>query len=177
METASKIKSLAELKRQARTGQYEAKMIFRYGKDIPEQMQGWRRIVTADSVGIYFLRPDGNLSELRLEKASLVEYDGAILTVFQAGRRSLNEAEKTVMEGWLRKRNTDGFREQEMVDALTDESSTYFQEISYFANAGYEYLAGHKKQKGLRYELHSGLIIDDKIKGDVEFQYEVRAIR
>ena len=95
------MKTLADLKRDAKSGTLEAKMIVRCGStDIPEQLSGWRKIIDSNSVAIFVLRHDGKKSELPLKKSSLVEYDGDSLTVYSAGLRDLTEQEQRVMDGW-----------------------------------------------------------------------------
>ena len=170
------MKTLADLKRDAMTGLYEGRMLIRCGSadDIPERLQGWRKIQGANSKAIFFLRDDGNLSELRIEKSSLVEYDGNYLTVYRAGYRDLNNEEKKVMDGWKAYSGTPDFKAQAEADVYTDGSSTYWSEVAYFKKAGKEYLMGHEKQGGLKYDYRTGRVQDDKIKGEVDIKYEIR---
>ena len=171
------MKTLADLKRDAKSGTLESRMILRCGStDIPEQLQGWRRIVDSNSVAIFVLRHDGRKSELPLKKASLVEYDGSTLTVFSAGLRDLTEQEKRVMDGWKRIASTDEYKERAINDAYTDGSSTYYQEKWYFENAGFGYLMGCKEERGMRRDFATGKIFDDKVKGEVVMRYEIRKV-
>lgn len=172
------MKTLAELKREAKSGTLEGKFIYHgnFGENLPVRLQGWRKLVDSNSVSIFFLTPDGKKSELRLDKASLVEYDGKTLTVFNAGYRDLTEEEQCVMNAWKEKSSTPQFKAQAEVDALTDGSSTYWAEVFYFRNAGYEYLMGLNKQRGMKYDFNSGKVQDDKIKGAVCMQYEIRKV-
>ena len=170
------MKTLADLKRDAMTGLYEGRMLIRCGSadDIPERLQGWRKIQGANSKAIFFLRDDGNLSELRIEKSSLVEYDDYSLTTYRAGYRDLNDEEKKVMDGWKAYSGTPDFKAQAEADVYTDGSSTYWSEVAYFKKAGKEYLMGHEKQGGLKYDYRTGKVQDDKIKGEVDMKYEIR---
>ena len=86
------MKTLAELKREAKSGILEGKFIHhsQFGANLPKRLQGWRKLIDSNSVAIYFLTSDGKKSELRLDKASLVDYDGQTLTIFNAGYRSGN---------------------------------------------------------------------------------------
>lgn len=169
--------TLADLKREAKIGTLEAKMTVRCGAtNIPEQLQGWRKIVDSNSVAIFIMRPDGRKSELRLEKSSLVDYDGEALIVYNSGCRSLNAMESQVMNGWKEKSNTQEFKRREEIDALTDGSSTYWSKVAYFRNAGMEYLMGCKKERGLKYDFVTRTIQDDRIKGVVSMRYEIRKV-
>lgn len=172
------MKTLADLKRDAKTGTLEGKFTFHsmWQDGLPERLQGWRRLVDSNSVAIFFQNADGKKSELRLEKSTLVEYDGNSLTVYFAGYRDLNEAERRVMEEWNRIANTPDFKERGRVDALTDGSSTYYEKVSYFRKAGMEYLMGLEKQRGLKYDNYLMKVQDDSIKGEVGMRYEIRKV-
>lgn len=160
--------TLADLKREAKRGTLEAKMTVRCGTtDIPERLRGWRKVVDSNSVAIFVLLQDGCKSELRLERSSLVEYDGETLIVYNAGYRSLNSLEQRVMNEWSKKSSIQDFKSLEETDALTDGSSTYWRKVAYFRNAGMEYLMGCKKERGLKYDFATGTVQDDKIKGTV----------
>lgn len=169
------MKTLADLKREAKSGTLEARMILRCGStDIPESLQGWRKITGCNSVAIFILRNDGKKSDLPLKKASLVEYDGQTLTTYAAGLRDLTEEEQRVMDGWKKISSTEEFKERAINDAYTDGSSTYYQEKWYFENAGFGYLMGFNEERGMRRDFATGKIIDDRIKGDVVMRYEIR---
>lgn len=171
------MKSVAELKRHAKSRMFEARMLVRCGsEDIPERLQGWRKLWGANSVSIFFINRDGNPSELQLPKASLIEYDGQTLTVYYAGYRELTADEQRVMDGWKVKANTPEFRERAEYDALSDGSSTYYEEVAYFRKEGMEYLMGSKKQHGKRYDWNMRKVQDDGIKGAVCMKYEIRKV-
>jgi hypothetical protein len=51
------MKTLAELKRDAKAGKISAILVERFGKtgtDIPEMLRGKRKVIDANSVGIHF---------------------------------------------------------------------------------------------------------------------------
>lgn len=52
------MKTLAQLKRDAKAGTIEARMTYRFGEGIPERLRGWRRIVNSNSVAIFFKNID-----------------------------------------------------------------------------------------------------------------------
>lgn len=171
------MKTLADLKRDAKSGTLEAKMMVRCGStDIPEWLSGWRKIVDSNSVAIFVLRNDGRKSELPLKKASLVEYHGDSLTVYNSGLRDLTEQEQRVMNGWKQIAGTDEYKERAKNDVYTDGSSTYYQEKLYFENAGFGYLMGCKEERGMRLDYATGKVFDDKVKGSVSMRYEIRKI-
>lgn len=168
------MKTLAELKRDAKSGKISGKMIMRFGSnEIPEKLQGMRKIVDANTVCIKFLNTDGKTSELRVEAASLVEYSGDRLTIYNAGKRDLNEIEKSIMKEWEKISSTKEYEEKANIDALTDGSSTYYKEKGFFEKSSCPYLFGMDMKQGKKRDLSSGLIIDNAIKGDIVLQYEI----
>lgn len=168
------MKTLAELKREAKSGKISGKMVARFGSnEIPERLQGVRKIVDANTVGIKFQNSDGKISELRVEAASLIEYTGDKLTIYHAGMRDLNETEKTIMNDWKKISSTEEYKEQANIDALSDGSSTYYQEKRFFENSDCPYLFGMEMKQGKKRDYSSGLIIDNAVKGNIELQYEI----
>ena len=168
------MKTLADLKRDAKSGRLFGEMVLRCGEtEIPEKLQGKRQIVDSNSVGITFLNNNGKRSELRIEAASLVDYDGINLTVYRPGKRPLNEQEQAIMNKWQAIADTDSYKNQSRIDALSDGSQTYYQKKHFFTDCGYEYLLGFDWKAGKKYEFSTGLIIDNKIKGDPEMVYKI----
>ena len=106
----------------------------------------------------------------------LVEYDGEKLTVYYAGFRDLTVEEQRVIDGWKEKSITPEFKARAEMDALTDGSSTYWEEVVYFNKSGYEYLMGMKEQRGMKYDYNRRQVRDAKIKGSMCMQYEIRRI-
>lgn len=168
------MKTLAELKREAKAGKISGKMVVRFGSDeIPERLQGIRKIVDANTVGIKFQNSDGKTSELKIDAASLVEYAGDKLTIYHAGMRDLNEIEKAIMNEWKKISSTDEYKEQANIDALSDGSCTYYQEKRFFENSSCPYLFGMEMKQGKKRDYASGLIIDNTVKGNINLQYEI----
>ncbi len=169
------MKTLAELKREASTGEYEGLMIKRFGESvIPARLQGWRKIVGCNTVSIFFQNVGGDVSELPLPKASLVDYDGETLTVYSAGYRDLTPEERAVKEQWSAHASTEDYIRRSDYDALTDGSSTYWEEVRFFKDAGYEYLMGAKKERGMIFDTCRQQVRDERIKGDITLQYKIR---
>lgn len=163
-------KTLAQLKRDAKSGNLFAKLIIRQGTtNIPERLQVVRQIIGSNSVGITFLTKDGKKSELTIESASLVEYTDTHITTYRPGLRDLTEEEQAIFAEWELKRD----RRQEEIDAISDGSTSYYQEKKFFIDKGYEYLMGLKKIKGQKYDFATKKVFDNSIKGEVEMQYEL----
>jgi len=167
------MKTLAELKRIAKANTHEAKMVYRFGEEIPEKLSGWRWIVDSNSVSISLLNNDNKKSELRIDAAALIEYDGSSITLYNAGLRELNAEEKDAMDGWQKIADTEQYKQQAEIDALTDGSGTYWQERAYFEKSGYGYLF-HSDDAARHYDHNTGKIRDKQVKGDKIIQYEIR---
>lgn len=172
------MKTLADLKRDAKSGTLEGRFTYHsmWLEGLPERLQGWRKLVDCNSVAVFFLNKDGKKSELRIGKASLVEYDGETLTVYNAGYRDLNADEQRVLDEWAKIAGTDEYKERAHIDAQTDGSSTYYQKLRFFKNAGYEYLMGLEEQRGMKFDWNTGKVRDDKVKGSVCMRYELRKV-
>lgn len=171
------MKTLQDLKRDAKSGMYEARMVLRCGTtDIPERLQGWRKIIGSNSVAIFLMMNDGRKSELTVSRASLVEYDGEYIRQYLAGFRAPTEKEQAVLDEWKSYASEPSFVAQAEADAYTDGTSTYWTEVAFFSKAGYEYLMGCKKKRGMIYDRQRGMVQDDRIKGALFMEYEVRRI-
>ena len=168
------MKTLADLKRDAKSGKISGEMIIRNGSNnIPETLQGMRKIVDANTVGITFLNKDGKKSELPIKCASLVEYTDELLTVYQAGKRDLNTEEQRIMDEWKAVTDTEAYKNQSNIDALSDGSTTYYQQKRFFENKGFDYLLGFEESKGKKYDFNTRKIRDNSIKGEVSLQYRI----
>ena len=168
------MKTLSELKAIAKTNLYEAKLIYRYGEEIPERLSGWRKIVGSNSVAIFLLNNEGKQSELRIENASLIEFNDTILSIFEVGERELNEEELKLLQAWKEITDTEEYKKQGEIDALTDGSQNYYKKKSFFRNA--EYMLGFDFSQGKRYNHNTGKMYDKKVKGKIILQYEFRKV-
>jgi hypothetical protein len=166
--------SMAQLKRDAKTGMLQGEMILFHGKtDIPERLQGTRQIIDAYSSGIKFLDKDGKKSDLRIESANLIEYDGETLTVYAPGLRDLDANEKAVFDKWEQLKRQ--LREDHSYNlAMYDTSNIeYYRRKDYFCKSGYEYLLGNDTKQGKRYMHHEEKVRDNQIKGNVQLKYRI----
>lgn len=87
--------------------------------------------------------------------------------------REQNEQEKSIMLQWNKISSTDEYKERANIDALSDGSSTYYQEKRFFENSVCPYLFGMEMKQGKKRDYSSGLIIDNAVKGNIELQYEI----
>jgi len=166
--------SLANLKRDAKSGKLYGELVERFGEtEIIDRLKGRRKVVGANTVGITFLNTDGKKSECRIDRAALMEYTGDMLIVFNPGLRELNNEESKVMQGWKEIEQTDEYKHRAEIDALSDGSSTYWQRVKYFRDAGKEYLMGHDEQGGCKYDFNTGKIRDKSIRGDAILKYKM----
>lgn len=171
------MKTLAELKRNAKSQTLLAEMVIRCGDhDIPERLMGWRGIVDANSNSITFLTKEGKKSQLDIEFASLVEYEENKLTIYLPGFRDLNEEESKIMQEWQTITKTEKYQKQAEIDAYTDGSSTFWQQKAFFINKGYEYLMGFNTINGLKYDFNTQKIRDKAVKGEISMQYNIKHI-
>lgn len=158
------MKTLAQLKRDAKAGNIEARMTYRFGTEIPERLQGWRRMVNSNSVAIFFKNADGKESELRIRTAALIDYDEKAITVYGIGQRELTKEERAVMDEWNSKK-----------DELTKNYyEPYWAKKYFFERHHMEHLEGFEFVRGLKYDFNTGKVYDMQVRGDVELRYELR---
>ena len=124
------ITSLSQLKHFALNCGVKLELIERFGKtgeDIPPKLRGIRSIYAVHTKSFDLLSEDGSTSSLGIERASLVSFDGPMMTVHAAGIRPLNDKEQAKMAAWRKIENTPEFQERSRVDLLTDGSRRTFQ--------------------------------------------------
>ena len=178
--------SLAQLRRDAKSGKMTLEMLVRLGEPAtdettPARLKGIRKVVGANTVAIKLLTADGSReSELRIERASLTEYDGETLSTFYPGRREMTPEEKKVMSEWKAIEDDPDYQERLKWDCLTDGSSCYWKKKSFFEKAGMTHLLGYEKVRGMRldprayFEGEKDCVIDDSVKGPLMMRYKVR---
>lgn len=176
------MKTRAEFFRDAKTQSITLELIERFGsKDIKEKLQGKRKVGKVQSNGLYLINENGDKSFLELAKASLMEYTGNELRVYNAGCREMTEKEKQVMKEWEKISNTEDYKRQAQIDAMSDGSSTYYTEKRFFTNKKMEYLMGvSNRAKNLIFsKYHNGekeCIRDENVKGEVILIYKVERV-
>lgn len=160
------MKTLAELKREANTSRLSMEMIEWYGKvgdDIPERLRGIRKVKRSNSVAIILLNSEGKESELRIDSAKLIDYDGESLIIYNAGEREPNEEERAVLT-----------EAKKIYEKYADTyNGGYWQVKDFYKNCPCPYMYGMETIKGKRYQTHNGKVRDNSIKGDVLIKYKV----
>ena len=97
-----KIKTLSQLKKDAQTEEYEAKVTeFRGGKNIPENMKEWRKLSWHG--GLKFTDKDGESSYEEVKYSSLIDYTDNILILYFSTYRNSRERGEKVLVYELRK--------------------------------------------------------------------------
>lgn len=174
------MKSLAQLKRDAKTGTIKTRCIFWCGKpisdDTPERITGVRPIVGSNSKSIFFLRSDGQKSELSIDRASLIDYTDDAIVTYYPGYRPPTASEQRILDGWSEIESTKDFQDQLQRDVYTDGSSTYWQEVKYFRDHDASYLMGFEEKKGCKLDFNRrgkdpAFIRDKNVRGEIENIY------
>lgn len=160
--------SLAQFKRDATTGKMGLQLLERYGKVI--ECSQIVPVINVASQSITLKRGDKE-SYLDIPYASLVDYDGEYLYVYSIGSRPLNDKENNVMSAWKKIATTKEYKERAEYDALSDGSSTYYQQKAFFLNSSCPYLFEDKPN--LRYNYNKNEVYDAKVKGDCILKYKV----
>lgn len=157
--------TLAQLKREANTQSISAEMIYRYGKEIPERLRGIRKATRANTVAVFFQNADGSESELLIKAASLIDYDGETLTIYEPGKREPNAEEKAILQEYERLK-----KKHEEENPFSD---GYCFKVSFFNKSKpYDYLSGFETIRGKRYN-YDGTITDNAIKGAAIIKYKI----
>ena len=168
---AKKLLTLAQFKRDAASGHMGLELIERYGKKITKPVIV--PVVKVQTNGVYLKRGD-NESFLDYPFASLFEYTGTMVKVYDTGLRKLNPTEEMVMRQWHQISNNPQFRERARIDALTDGNYTGRQEELFFKQSPCPYL--YTERNGLRYDHNTGKVYDPKVKGKCVLVYKVHKI-
>lgn len=173
------MKTLSQLKTDAKSGKIFARMTIRNGeecteKNTPARLLDYRQIVDANTKSIFFMNSDGRKSELPIEKASLLEYTDDYIIIYNAGYRELNKQESAIFNEWKKKSSEKEFCARAEADALTGGTSTYWAEVAFYSKHNALYLMGSEKQGGLKYDWNLKKIQDDKIKGTISMKYEIK---
>ena len=164
--------SLAELKRKAKEQKIAFELIKRYkatGDAIPERFRGIRKVIAVNTVSIKLASQTGAVSELQLPRASLIDYDGTYLKVYEPGLREPTDEEKKILSQWetIRKEKTSPY------------VNTYWATCNFFKKTGFSYLSGYqiKSNHQKRYLPSNGKVLDPEIKGTCILIYRIHHSR
>lgn len=159
------MKTLADLKKDAKAGNMLLKMVYHHGateNDLPDRLKGFREVVGANTIALKVRVAGSNqISELRTGPATLVEYDGKTLKVYNPGLRDCTEAEKRTL------------KEAEQRCKENPYSEPYWVKKAYYMKSAYPWMEGHDTVKGKKYDYSTGKVMDNTIKGDLCLAYEV----
>lgn len=166
------MKTIAELKRDLTIGT-SIEMVNFHGQDIPERLQGVRYVVKVKSNGIELNKDKTAIkgSFLDYPKATLCEYDGENLRIYDAGYRPLTAWEQSIMDNVPSNRPEN--KEQVVNELMTDGSGFYYKDKAYYKENSAEYLAGHETVRGLRFDFNTKQVTDDTIKGTLSLAYKI----
>lgn len=158
------MKTLAEFKRNAASGKMSLEIIERYGKsgnDIPTRLKGIRKVAKINTVCAMLLNESGETSELRFECASLFEYDGETLVIYEPGMREPTDQEQAVLKHIqaIYEKNRDTY------------NGGFWQVKDYVRNSPCPWMKLDKPIKGKMFI--NGKVRDNAIKGNVILRYKV----
>ena len=160
------MKTLADFKRDAASGNIALELYERYGKsDIPEVLSGVRKISKVNTVGVRLINAAGKESSLDVDRASLVEYDGETLTIYEPGYRQPTEEEQAVLDGWKK------FAEE--YEKKNPYGNIYWKFVDYFAKSPCPWMRGYETIQGKKYVSHLGKVMDKSIKGNAILKYHI----
>jgi hypothetical protein len=166
MKGEGKMKSFADLKRDLQVGKT---LTMTYSNLESNKLVGIPRQIIGTQTNGISLKTDNKSGKsfLSLPCASLTEYDGKIIKIYQIGKRDLTPEEKAILDNEPSNR-----KENEQLainDVLTDGSSTYYMDKRYYAEHNAEWR--WNESRGLRLDLNDRRMYDKKIKGELDLQY------
>ena len=132
-----------------------------------------RTVIGVKSTSIVLQTEEGKKTYLEIPKASLLEYDGKTIKIYEPGTRPLNPDEQRIRD------NEPKDSEQDRIDMMTDGSTMFYRRQHYYKERGYEYLFTSSRAsngKYLTYEAGVPMIRDDALKGKVSLVYEVQGV-
>ena len=156
------MKSFAELKRELQVG---TKLRMIHPKT--NRLCGIEReIVKVQTNAIVMSKPDNGKSWLEWPKsAKLVETTENGFRIYTSGKRDMTPEEKRVWD------NRPQDPEQARIDIMTDTSTMFWREKSYFKNAGMEHLLAYNTGSKRR-DYKTLKIIDAQVRGELMLEYE-----
>jgi len=168
------MKTFADLKRDLQVGKVLTMTYNALSKDsenIKSRLNKPRKIVKIQTNGVYLeVSNTGKGSYLEFPVATLVEYDGKLMSFYKCGKRALSREEKALLANEPSKRKEN--KQQAINDALTDGSSTYWMDKRYYKENNAEWR--YDWSKGLRLDINDNTMWDKKIKGDLDLQYTIK---
>jgi hypothetical protein len=171
------MKSFAELKRDAKKGTIWMEMVERFGKtgeDIPLRLRGPRLLVGANNVAIFFSNANGEKSECRIARASLIDYDENGLTVYGFGMRPMNADETKCWVAWEEYEQSDEYKTLVDNDVRFGWNRSWWCKKDFFTVRGFPYLVTDAWDKyGKKRDWNTGMIMDKNVRGDAILKYRI----
>ena len=162
-------KTLAEFKRECQTRQICLELVERFGKtgsEIPARCRGVREIFQTNTVGVLLVNSEGEKSELSYPAASLFEYNGNSIIIYERGERNLTEQEKSILAQW-KSIEEEYFRVNPCGDS-------FWKCKNFFETCPCPWLSGFSTVKGKTFR--NGKVIDSKIRGKAILKYIVHRL-
>lgn len=131
-----------------------------------------RKVIRVQSNGLW-LETDNKSGKSFLEypkTASLIEYDGKLLTIYRCSIRELTEEEKRIIDNCPSNRPEN--KEIVEMDMISDGSRSYFMDRAYYKENNADWYYDWKDGKKYSHN-DGGKMWDRKIKGDVDLQYKI----
>ncbi len=163
------MKTLSDLKRDAKSGKIKLEMTYRYGKELPDFCQGIRSITNVNSVGFTLVTQEGKESAFRYSTAKLTEYDSDTLIIYAPAQREPTAEEQAVLDE--AKRIVDEYMENNPYD-----DGWFYKKKSFLKNSKCPWMDGYEIIKGKRYLSHNGKVLDFSIKGKIANKYIVHHV-
>jgi len=170
MKTTILKKTLADLKREAKSGTLNLELVEWFGKtgeDIPERLRGIRQ-VKGRSNSIILINAKGEKSYLEFSYSNLIDYTPETLTLYNFGIRELTEEEQAEYQR--------GREEQERYDKANPYSESYWYMKDWWNNCKFPYLSGDSDfihGKRLTWQDGKPMIYDKTIRGRKNLVYKV----
>ena len=169
-------KSIAQLKRDADSGEFFAKCFMRCGEwvdyvPLSLHMQGYRKLVASNSNGVFFYIPKENRHDLLnkeqekslfvIPRSDLVVYTDKALITYKPGYREPTDNERLIL------------------DAIEDKPYYSKDHFLYKFYPKYIYLNGYTKKYGCKLDINrkklgfNDYVLDEHIRGEVDFIYRI----
>ena len=138
----------------------------------------WRKVKKVQTNAISLETPNkSGESWIWLDYASLMDYDGKTLTIYNPGYRKPTAEEQRILNEWETVTETEEYQKALDRDCLTDGSSCYWRKRAFFEKNNAIYLCGWEEQRGMKMCFnsdHHGEIMDKKVRGTISLKYEVQ---
>lgn len=132
-----------------------------------------RFIIKTQTNGVYLSTDKDSQkgSFMDLPRASLVDFDGDTISIYNVGERDLTEDEKRIMDNAPSRRPEN--KEACERDVMTDGSSMFYADRAYYKGLDAQYLEGFEVVRGLRFDFNRRKVNDEATKGTLQLKYKL----